>query len=538
MKAKGKILLLLIIILASYLRLWRLNDIPEGFHSDEAAFGYNAYSILLTSKDEYGKFLPLILRSFDDYKGAVYSYLIIPFIKVFGLSELAVRLPSAIFGVGLTLLSFLIVMKLTGKIKLSILTSFIMAISPWSVFLSRVQSDPLVAVFFVLLSFYFFLIWLEKGCALHFFLHLLFILVSFFTYASPRLFFPIYAFLIFLFYFNKLNFERKKLLMVAYGLILTVVFYLVVGNSGVRFGQTSFLKSPTVILPLEQRAREDKQSQTVKIFHNRPLAYNRYFIENFFQYLSVNFLFLNGGLPAREIVPQSGIFYLVELPFLLIGLYFIIRKKNRWGLLMIVWIFLTTAILSFTTDDTPNYHRFFLAILPFELIIVFGLTEFINLIKQKSLLHVIFLLTFILLIGLNSIFFLHKLFIHQPIHDPKYRGYAYKELNNLISKYLPFYTQIVITKGNIVPYIYILFYQRYDPKKYQALGSPRDYDNTGFDKFFFVPENCPLQASGKKKILYINRGDCPVPAQHAKILDTVKWEDGSNAFILLESDAK
>lgn len=155
MKAKGKILLLLIIILASYLRLWRLNDIPEGFHSDEAAFGYNAYSILLTSKDEYGKFLPLILRSFDDYKGAVYSYLIIPFIKVFGLSELAVRLPSAIFGVGLTLLSFLIVMKLTGKIKLSILTSFIMAISPWSVFLSRVQSDPLVAVFFCSFKFLF-----------------------------------------------------------------------------------------------------------------------------------------------------------------------------------------------------------------------------------------------------------------------------------------------------------------------------------------------------------------------------------------------
>ena len=44
--AKANILLLLIIFLAALLRFIKLNTIPVGFNDDEAAFGYNAYSIL------------------------------------------------------------------------------------------------------------------------------------------------------------------------------------------------------------------------------------------------------------------------------------------------------------------------------------------------------------------------------------------------------------------------------------------------------------------------------------------------------------
>src|SRR6266404_9311757 len=86
----------IIVLLAVLLRLWQLGNVPPSPDWDEAALGYNAYSIMHTGRDEYGKFLPVVLRSFDDYKPALYAYLTIPAISVFGLDTFAVRLPSAV----------------------------------------------------------------------------------------------------------------------------------------------------------------------------------------------------------------------------------------------------------------------------------------------------------------------------------------------------------------------------------------------------------------------------------------------------------
>ena len=100
------ILLIGIVILGSILRLWQLGNIPPSPDWDEVALGYDAYSIIHTGKDEFGKFLPVVLRSFDDYKPAMYSYLTIPFYHVFGVSQATTRLPSAVLGT-ISLLFFL-----------------------------------------------------------------------------------------------------------------------------------------------------------------------------------------------------------------------------------------------------------------------------------------------------------------------------------------------------------------------------------------------------------------------------------------------
>ena len=109
-----------IVFLSFILRFYELDQIPSGFHSDEAAFGYNAYSLIQTGKDEYGQFLPLILKSFGDYKGAIYAYLTIPGVFLFGLTEFAVRLPTAIFGVFFVTLSYLLALQLTRNKKISL----------------------------------------------------------------------------------------------------------------------------------------------------------------------------------------------------------------------------------------------------------------------------------------------------------------------------------------------------------------------------------------------------------------------------------
>ena len=95
---RGKLILVLILILGTFLRFWRLGQVPASPDWDEAALGYNAYSLLQTGKDEYGKAWPLVIRSFDDYKPAVYVYLTILPVKFFGLNLWATRLPAAFLG--------------------------------------------------------------------------------------------------------------------------------------------------------------------------------------------------------------------------------------------------------------------------------------------------------------------------------------------------------------------------------------------------------------------------------------------------------
>src|SRR3989344_6455628 len=104
--------LIAIVIIAIVLRFWQLGNVPPSPDWDEASLGYNAYSIMTTGRDEYGEFLPVILRSFDDYKPGLYAYLIIPFIKLIDLNIIAVRLPAATFGVFAVLGTYLLLKEL------------------------------------------------------------------------------------------------------------------------------------------------------------------------------------------------------------------------------------------------------------------------------------------------------------------------------------------------------------------------------------------------------------------------------------------
>src|SRR3989339_1391649 len=93
------ILLYLIIALSIFLRFWQLGQNPPSLTWDEAAWGYNAYSLGIDGRDEFGRFLPIdYLESFGDFKPPVYAYLDIIPVKIFGLNEFAVRFASAFFG--------------------------------------------------------------------------------------------------------------------------------------------------------------------------------------------------------------------------------------------------------------------------------------------------------------------------------------------------------------------------------------------------------------------------------------------------------
>src|SRR3989344_3779026 len=97
---KNKIIILIIFVIAILLRFWMLGENPPSLTWDEAAWGYNAYSIGINGRDELGCFLSFVFFNFFGvFNPPFFVFLaVLPF-KFFGLSEFAVRFPSALFGV-------------------------------------------------------------------------------------------------------------------------------------------------------------------------------------------------------------------------------------------------------------------------------------------------------------------------------------------------------------------------------------------------------------------------------------------------------
>src|SRR3989304_3880126 len=127
-----KLHLILIILVASFLRLYHLNLNPPSLYWDEASLGYNSYSILKSGNDEHGEKLPLArFIAFGDYKPPGYIYTAVPAIALFGLNESSVRLPSAIAGILMVVVSYYLVYELFRKNKLALISALFLAVSPW-----------------------------------------------------------------------------------------------------------------------------------------------------------------------------------------------------------------------------------------------------------------------------------------------------------------------------------------------------------------------------------------------------------------------
>ena len=152
MKSKtSKLLLIFILILAFGLRFFNLDLTPNGVHADEASFYINAMSITETGMDEDGNKYPLSIKSFIDPKPALYSYFQIPFIQLLSNPVAASRMPSVVFGVFSLFICFLLIKELASE-KLALITTTVIAISPWHIVMSRGTQEVILSFFFLVLS--------------------------------------------------------------------------------------------------------------------------------------------------------------------------------------------------------------------------------------------------------------------------------------------------------------------------------------------------------------------------------------------------
>ncbi|HYK07950.1 MAG TPA: glycosyltransferase family 39 protein [Candidatus Eisenbacteria bacterium] len=515
---KTYFLVILLIIVTSALRLFLVGHVPPSPDWDEAALGYNAYSILHTGRDEYGQFMPIVLRSFDDYKPALYSYLIIPSLFIFGLSIEAVRMPSILFGITTVVVVYFLCRDLFHNNKLSFLIALLLALSPWHIQFSRIGFESNVGLSLNIIGAYFFLKGMQKYYLLP--LSVIAFVASLYVYQSEKVFVPLFVCLLIFISFNNIKKVSKKYLFssILVGLILVMPlgFYLATNtNALARAKGVSVFSDTSNSTQTSLRVRQDKENHDYVglLIDNRRVIYGKEIIANYLTHFDLRWLFLNGDV-SRHHAPFMGLLYLWELPFLLIGIYcFLFSKYSLNTKIFIFGWFLLAPLPASVTTGVPHAVRTLNFLPTFQIFIAFGVfTVFEKLLRSTyhiakiQIKYLVILFSFCIFL-FNFIYFLDQYFVQQNYYNSLDWQYGYQEAIATISK-LPAKHVIVSNQPPLdQSYMFFLFYLRYDPNLYQketrfASGGFRE--NHSFGKYEFRPINWKDEKKDSN-ILYVGR---------------------------------
>lgn len=460
-----KKMLIIILLAAAALRFWQLGAVPVSPDWDEAALGYNAYSILKTGRDEFGIFLPRVLRSFDDFKPPLYAYLAIPSVAAFGLEVWAVRLPSAIFGVLAVLGTYLLILELTRNKRLALLSSFFLAVSPWHLQFSRIAFEANIGLTITIWAAYAFLRGLSssKWLSASAFLFGL----GMYAYHSQRIFLPLLGLVLFFTYKKELLSNRRKLITaIVIGIItvLPLLPVLVNPKSLTRLSGTSVLADKTGLLMRSVAKLQDDAAAGNPlgiVFDNRRVVYMQKLAEGYLSHFSFKWLFLTGD-NSRHHAPDMGLLYLVELPFLLWGIFLVWKRRDRASRILLLW-FLIAPVAASPTSETPHAIRT-LVFLP--VLQVFVATGLLALWNKSRFISILWGLTF----AASIAFYLHMYFVHMNVEYSRFWQYGYREAASYAIAHKSEYKKIVVSTKLEQPHMFFLFFTKYDPATYLAEG--------------------------------------------------------------------
>lgn len=506
----NRVFLFLILFLSIITRFYNLSNYPA-FNADEAALGYNAYSLIETGKDEHGNSWPIHFQSFNDYKPGLYVYIAMPFVYLLGLQEISVRLPGALLGVGTVIMIYLFVYELFRKQITSpatvdyklipLLSALLLAISPWHIHYSRGGWEVNVATFFIVTGLYFFI----KGQRLrkNYLLSVLFFILALYTYHAARILIPLLGVVLCVLYWKEM-FVAKKEVILAFivGCILVVPLVLdLFGPAGLsRAAGVGLFADPGPLNRINELRGEHKnfESPVALLLHNKVINYGLAFMQNWAEHYEGEFLFLSGDIIERNRVPETGQTHLIFIVLFAAGIYRIARyiswkeilylqkphPESRTKALALIFLwFLLSPVAAALTFQSPHALRAQNMVVPFEIINALGLFTLIkwstSTIRTRSLLY-LFNCIVIFAFVLSFVRYQHMYWSHMSKEYPFSSQYGMKELVSYIDSRSREFQEVVVTDRYDQPYIMFLFYTKYDPEKFQSEHSLSSKDQYGF----------------------------------------------------------
>ncbi len=539
------VILLGIISISIFVRFYKLGSYPTGLNVDEVAFGYNAYSILETGRDENGNFMPLLFESYGDYKPPVYVYLTVLPVKIFGLNEFSVRFMSAILGVATVFVSYFFFTELTENKRTGLLASFLLAISPWHVFYSRLGMEAQPANFLVFTGMYFLYRLSRNGGIINAFIAALLIVASMYTYHSEKLFAPLIVMAFLLISFKKLVKFKKDILvflvlcvMLSAPLIINFIF----GNDSAR-AETQFMTKDPAFERFIFSSLPEANAWMVAL-SNKYILMFYYAVRKFLSFFDPQFIFSNGLNLTKDGTLGLGIVYLFELPLVVLGIYSLIYKKYKDKFFIGIWILLGLIPASITIGEYHTIRTLMLAPIA-SLISAVGAMHLVELLgKQKRIFTISLYVLFTIFASWNLIYAAVVYFKYYPHQRGEWYMEGTREIISYVIENYDKYEEVVFdpSRGLTGPYTigvpheYFLFYSKFDPEKYHQLTKFSNEGAFTFDKF--TVRHIDWQTEDpKKNILYVGSpwGLPDESNENAEVLKKVYLTNGGLALLAVRT---
>jgi len=368
MKRQEIFCLILILILASFFRLWKLEDVPPGLYPDAAIYANDAW-LSLKNKD-FKVFYP------ENYgREGLYMWLLSLSFSIFGVSIFSLRIVPAIAGI-LTVLGLYFLTKESFKSeKIAFLSSFFLAVSFWHTNFSRIGFRVILLPLVLVFSFYFLLRSFRKKTILDSTLAGIFFGLGFYTYTSFRMAVLILPFLL-CFYFliaKKEGWQKKFLILSLNFLFITFLVALPIG--------IYFLKNPQDFI---------SRATPVSIFEAESP------IKEFFKSLILHFSMFNFyGDPnwRHNFAKQPMLFWPVGVLFLIgiaVSFHELIKFRKHKNLslvngywLLIIWFLIMLLPGVLTREGIPHSLRVAGVIPPVFIFSGIGGIKFFEFLEKK-----------------------------------------------------------------------------------------------------------------------------------------------------------
>jgi len=540
-RGRNVIILICLLLLAFFLRVWNVTTVPPSLYWDEVSQGYNAYAILTTGYDEHHTFLPLThFVAFGDNKAPVNIYLTVISLLLFGKTTFAIRFPSLFFGTLTILLTYFLTRELFWQHKrreiLSLLTAGLLAISPWHIQLSRAAFEANIATFFTILAFVLFFVAKRKNPWLYI-LSVVSFVIAFYAFTAHRVFIPLIVLSLVIIWWKELFLKKKQIivaLIVGIILMLPMFFYLLNPDSRIRFTEVNIFSDPGVVQQSNTWLAEDHNSLIGKVFDNRRVGYTLLYLKHYFDFFNPQYLFFTGDVDTRFSSQYSGELWLWELPFIVIGFYIVIKMKSKITLFILLW-FLLAPVAAATARETPHALRSETYIPIYEIVIAFGLlTAVLFLWKKKIILYCV--ATVVLLLALfEAVYFLHGYYSDFPRNYSYDWQYGYSQAIVKAQKLQNNYDSVVFTDFYGRAYMYYLWYGNIAPATYWKEGNPTAdvfglYGVTKVGKWQFRGGNIEQASDSGRNVLYVASPQQLKP--DLRVIDQVNFVNGDPAFLL------
>jgi len=361
---------IIIFLVSFFTRLYQLETLSPVISHDEIYYVAEAKSLSISGKDPTGLTSPTQLKAANPLYAELPGTLMTPAALLFANSPvLAARFTHALLGSLFPLVLGALAFVLFKNKSIAIITACVASVNPWLFQNSRMGFDALFSLFFYFAGMTVLLRAKKYSLPLSF---LLFV-IGFYQYQGLKLLFiPLIFICIFFLVVRKTPtpIHVKKLLSLHWKILLFFVVALLFfsihivrlknSQAGGRVQDLIFFDQTTLTTIVDTQRRQSVASPIQSLYSNKATALISIFTEKYIDTFNLQQLFVH--VDARRnpfAVTTKGIFYLIDLPLIFLGLYYLIsQKKNRAVMVFMIGMILISPLPSaINSKDTWMFFR-------------------------------------------------------------------------------------------------------------------------------------------------------------------------------------